>query len=176
MPQVEQVWTGSKGLVYYGNTLLFVDTWSVQMLTDVIDVSTIDIYDAPVRLSNYDLQDNEIPVYEKFDAVNDIRYKQANYGTAREFISGGMRSATINCSGLCATGIADDPFGNYMPRINNLVYLQFTNSVTPEKTLFNFPYCIVKEINFEFSIKNYQRWNMVAQSTGEFDIFPGNPV
>lgn len=175
MPQVEKEWTGSKGLVYYGNTLLYVDTWSVQIITDTIDITTISAYDTPVDLADYDLQNAEIPVYEKFQNPNDIRYKQANYGTARENIYGGLRVANITCSGLCATTIADDPFGNFMPRIQNLVYIQFTNSQTPNKTLFNFPTCIVKEVNFEFLVKNYQRWNMTAISSGEFDIFPGLP-
>lgn len=176
MPQVEQEWTGAKGLVYYGNTLLYVDNWSVQILVDTIDVTTIAVYDTPVDLLDYDLQDPELPVYQKFDQPNDIRYKQSNYGTARENISGGLRVANIACTGLCATTIADDPIGNFLPRINNNVYMQFTNSKQGNKTVFNFPNCIVKEVNFEFAIKNYQRWNLSAISTGEFDIFPGQPI
>jgi hypothetical protein len=175
MPQVEQAWTGARGLVYYGNTLLYVDTWSVQIITDTIDITTIAVYDTPVDLYDYDLQNPELPVFEPFDKPNDIRYKQANYGTARENVYGGLRVANITCSGLCATTIKDDALGNYMPRIQNLVYMQFSNSIQANKTLFNFPTCIVKEVNFEFNIKNYQRWNMTAISTGEFDVFPGVP-
>jgi hypothetical protein len=175
MPAIERVWTGAQGLVYYGETLLYVDQWSVEIVQDIIDISNINQYTLPVTLDAFDLQNPDFPVWEKFNQPVDLQKKQANYGTAREFIGGGMRNANITCSGLCAT---NGPLllDHYMPRINNLVYIQFSNSTTPNKTLFNFPTCIVKNVTFEFNVKNYQRWTMQAVTTGEFDIYPGEDI
>lgn len=171
MAAIDQAFTGSQGLVYYGSTLIFVDTWSVNIAIDTIDITTIDIYKLPVPLPKK--IGTPLDPYSADQLPNNLEQSQAQYGAARVNIGGGLRVANIVCSGLCAVS---DIETNYMPRINNEVYLQFSNSTQPDKTLFNFPVCIVKNVSFEFSVRNYQRWTMNCITNGEFDIFPGKTV
>lgn len=190
MPVVEEVWTGGAGLVYYGDVLLFSDSWTVNMVMDTIDVTNISIYPNPNPLLPVDADgkngpqnlpfpqnqpDPQLPWKRKSN--DNILRKAAQYGMGRLRLDGGLRLATITCSGLCATYDPDLEI-NYMPRMGNYVYMQFTNQTGfPNKTIFNFPIVLVKEVSFEFSVKNYQRWTMIAEATGEFDIFPGaNPA
>lgn len=185
MALVDKVWSGSTGLVTYGSTLLFVDSWNVQVSMDTIDITNISIYTVPNVLRPVDADNNlapfpnlpfpqnqpdgNLPYYKKNP---DLRRKQTQYGGGRINLDGGLRVAAIQCTGLCASY---DPDTNdvYLPRIGNYVYMQFSNSIDVTKTLFNFPICIVKEVTFDFNVKNYSRWTMNAITTGEFDIFPG---
>lgn len=188
MPYLESEWTGAHGIVYYGDVLLYVDKWSVQIVSDTTDITNISVYKQVIPLplpvdSNGatgdqqkpfpgNLPDADFPYYEKVTAVNDLARKQSQYGAARLNINSGLRVANVTCSGLCATFNSDDN-ENYLPRIGNYVYLQFTNDLHSNKTLFNFPITLVKSVTFEFDVKNYMRWTMECISTGEFDIFPG---
>lgn len=191
MAYLESEWTGAHGIVYYGETLLYVDKWSVQIVSDTVDITNISIYTQPVPLPApvdangnpaatpnepfpNNLPDANLPYQSKANAIQNLPRKQAQYGAARLNLTSGLRVANITCSGLCATYNGDDD-ENYMPRINNYVYLQFSNDLNINKTLFNFPICLVKNVTFDFDVKNYQRWSVQAISTGEFDVFPGLP-
>ena len=44
MASLEKAWTGSAGLMYYGNLLLFSDRWDVTIAQDIIDISNISAY------------------------------------------------------------------------------------------------------------------------------------
>lgn len=186
MPVIDQEWCGSTGLIYYGNTLLFVDNWTVTITSDTVDITNISVYPTPGILPNPLDADNQAgAINEPFPnnlpntnkpwkrkSNNDIPRKQAQYGVGRLNLSSGLRVANISCTGLC--GSYDEDTGeNVLPRINNYVYMQFTNSLDPTKTLFNFPKVLIKEVAFEWSVKNYQRFNFAAISTGDFDVFPG---
>jgi hypothetical protein len=184
MASLEKAWTGSAGLMYYGNLLLFSDRWDVTIAQDIIDISNISAYINALGLPSPEdsagnggnpalpFPENQPDPLKPWDrkSTNNIPTKQSQYGTARINLDGGMRMATIEISGLCATYQPDQ---NYFPRISNYVYIQLSNSIDPTKTVFNFPICIVKEVSLSFDIKNYQRWRMVAVTTGEFDVFPG---
>ena len=184
MASLEKAWTGSAGLMYYGNLLLFTDKWDVTIEQDIIDISNISAYETVGQLPapvDYDgntgnaaliFPKNAPDPLKPYDAKSNAQLsrKQSQYGTARINLDGGMRMATIEISGLCATY---QPEQNFFPRVNNYVYIQLSNSIDPTKTVFNFPICIVKEVSLSFDIKNYQRWRMVAVTTGEFDVFPG---
>lgn len=186
MPIIDQEWTGANGLIYYGNTLLFVDQWSVTITSETVDITNISIYKnvsllPPPRDADNNLGDlaDPFPLDQpnpdkpwKRKSNNDLVRKQSQYGGARLMIDSGLRVAQITCSGLC--GKYDPDTGeNVLPRINNYVHLQFTNSFDPAISVFNFPIAIIKEVGYEWSVKNYQRWNLTATSTGEFDVFPG---
>ena len=185
MASLEKAWTGSAGLMYYGNLLLFSDRWDVTIAQDIIDISNISAYINALGLPSpqdsagnggnpaLPFPENQPDPLKPWDrkSTNNIPTKQSQYGTARINLDGGMRMATIEISGLCATYQPDQ---NYFPRVNNYVYIQLSNSIDPAKTVFNFPICIVKEVSLSFDIKNYQRWRMVAVTTSEFDVFPGN--
>lgn len=189
MPAIDQEYCGANGLIYYGSTLLFVDNWSASISIDTLDVTNISIYDTPNGLpAPLDENNNPGPANEPFPknvpdtdlpwklkTNNNLGRKQAQYGAGRLMIDSGLRTAKIACTGLC--GRYDPDTGeNVLPRINNYVHMQFTNSVDADQTVFNFPTCIVTEVVFEWSVRNYQRWTMNAVATGEFDIFPGrNP-
>jgi hypothetical protein len=184
--QIVQEWVGSNGLIYYGSTLLFVDDYNVQIASDTIDITNISIYELPdplpspqdsqgntgaLNLPFPDNLPNTLKPYQKKSTNNRTR-KQAQYGAGRLNIDGGLRVATINCSGLCAT-YNTNLSENYLPRINNYVYMQFSNSIDPAITLFNFPNVLIKNVEFSYNVKNYLRWNFTGVTTGEFDIFPG---
>lgn len=189
MAIIDQEWCGANGLIYYGNTLLFVDQWSVTIVSDTVDITNISIYPgvnflpAPLDADNNTGTLN-LPFPEnqpnpnkpwKRKSNNDPIRKQSQYGGGRINIDSGLRVANITCSGLCGT--YDPGTGeNVLPRINQYVHMQFSNSVDAAATVFNFPITLVKEVAYEWSVKNYQRWTMQAVSTGEFDVFPGlNP-
>jgi hypothetical protein len=186
MTFITNEWTGAQGLIYYGNTLLFVDNWSVSIVSDSVDITNISVYPTPGKLPNSLDSDNQpgddslpfplsLPNTNKpwkRKSNNDIPRKQSQYGAGRINIDSGLRVANITCSGLC--GNYDPDTGeNVIPRINNYVYMQFTNSIDASKTIFNFPRVLIKEVSFDWNVKNYQRWNLTAISTGDFDIFPG---
>lgn len=184
--QIVQEWVGANGLIMYGSTLLFVDDYTVQLVSDTIDVTTIDVYTTngilppPVDSKgqtgdlNLDFPENlpntKFPYQNKSN--NNLQRKQSQYGAARVNTHGGLRVANINCSGLCAT-YNPDLKENYLPRINNYCYIQFSNIIDPAITLFNFPKVLIKEVNFSYNVKNYLRWTLSGISTGEFDVFPG---
>lgn len=190
MASLEKEWTGAHGLVYYGDTLLYADKWTVQMASDTIDISNISVYKETVLLplpedslgqtgdQTQPFPDNQpdtnLPYQSKAAAPNNLARKQSQYGTARLNLAGGMRQANITVSGICAT-YNEEEEENYLPRINNYVWLQFSNDLNINKTLFNFPKCVVKEVNWDFDVKGYMRWTLSAVSTGEFDVFPGIP-
>jgi hypothetical protein len=186
MAVIDQEFCGANGLIYYGSVLLFVDNWSVSITSDTLDVTNISIYDTPNGLPNPFDQNNDVGQLNqpfpknvpdtdlpwKLKTNNNLGRKQAQYGAARLLIDSGLRVAKITCSGLC--GKYDEDTGeNVMPRINNYVHMQFSNSIEAAQTLFNFPTCIVTEVVFDWNVRNYQRWTMSATSTGEFDVFPG---
>lgn len=185
MALLETEWTGGQGLVYYGTTLLFCDSWSVNEKMDVIDITNINIYRTAGFPNGLPPKDNDpdLPYDKKDDALNKYEKKQAQYGAGRVYQEGNLRVANIQCSGLCASY---DPLvaKNFMPRIGNHVYMQFTNNLDSEKTLFNFPDCIVMDVTYELTVRGYQRWNFTAITTlnykedvnvakTDFDIFPG---
>lgn len=189
MATIDQEWCGANGLIYYGNTLLFVDQWTVTIVSETVDITNISIYpganalppplDADNKVGNINLPfplnmpDPNRPWKRRSN--NDPIRKQSQYGGARVMIDSGLRVANITCSGLCGTYSAETG-ENVIPRINQYVHLQFSNSVDAAASVFNFPIALVKEVAFEWSVKNYQRWTMQAVSTGEFDVFPGlNP-
>lgn len=183
---IVQEFTGAAGLVYYGNTLFFIDDWNCEIVSDTIDITNISIFEGTNQLpppedsagNTGDLNlpfPNNLPdtnkPYLKTGAANLTR-KQAQYGSARLNIDSGLRQANITCSGLCAAYNADLQ-ENYMPRIGQYVYLQFTNSIDPDISVMNFPKVYIKNVLYNFNIKNYMRWTLVGVTTGEFSIFPG---
>lgn len=188
MAQITNEWTGANGLVYYGDVLLFADNWTAQIVMDTVDITNLSVYEfagklpAPLDANNQpgnanlpfpdSLPDTNLP----WDRKSIGQRKQSQYGAARINIDSGLRVANITCSGLCAT--YSELIGeNVLPRIGNYVYLQFSNAIDEPTTVFNFPKVLIKEVTFEWGIKNYQRWTLTGISTGDFDIFPGtNPA
>jgi hypothetical protein len=184
--QIVQEWVGANGLIYYGDTLLFVDDYQVQIVSDSIDITNISIYPSSNPLPPPEdalgatgqlnlpfpdnLPDTDLPFQKK--STNDIPRKQTQYGAGRLNIDGGLRVANITCSGLCAT-YNEDFRENYIPRINNYCYIQFSNTINPDITVFNFPIVLIKEVSFSYNVKNYLRWTLTGITTGEFDVFPG---
>jgi hypothetical protein len=183
---IVQEFTGASGLVYYGNTLLFVDDWSAEIASDTIDITNISIFTETEPLppqQDYDGNTgdqnlafpNNLPNTNKpwkKTSDGDVVRKQTQYMAGKLNIDSGLRSANIICSGLCAA-YNPDLEENFMPRVGNYVYLQFTNSIDPDITVMNFPKVFIKNVSFNFNIKNYMRWTFEGVSTGDFSIFPG---
>lgn len=186
MAYLSKEWTGSEGIVFYGDVPLFVTDWAVKIETDTIDVTNISIYKGPNPLplqQDYDgntgpqnlpfpenLPDTDKPWKIKSD--DDLARKQSQYMAGRLNIDGGLRQGTITCSGLCASyNLVDDE--NYIPRTGNYVYMQFQSRNNPEITLFSFPKVYIKNVSFNFDIKDYTRWVLEGITTGDFDVFPG---
>jgi hypothetical protein len=191
-----QDFCGANGLVYYGQTLLFVDDWNVNIVSDTIDITNISVYDItdtqniaplppqvdadgiagdpdlpfpknlPDPLKPYKLKANFPPT------DNQYYRKLSQYMTGRLNLDSGLRVANITCSGLCAAYNFDDE-ENYMPRVGNYTRMQFSNSIDSAVTIFNFPIVFVQKVSFDFNIKNYMRWTLTGISTGDFDMFPG---
>jgi hypothetical protein len=187
MPRLDKSFTGARGLVYYGNTLLFVNDWKVNISMDLLDITNVGIYitagfptGLPPKVNNLDF-----PEGRKLDELKDFPLKQAQYGASRVFTESNLRTAKISCSGLCARpfNITGNINEYYMPRIGNHVTMQFSNSLNAETTLFTFPDCIVSDVTFELDVRNYERWTMEATATQKYgekqwetdwDIYPGD--
>ena len=186
MALISQEWTGGAGLIYYGETLLFVDTWSAEIVSDSIDITNISIYTGslplPLPVDDQGLEGNPAEPFPKnlpdtkkpyvLKATNNLIRKQTQYGAGRLMIDGGLRVANLQMSGLCAS--YDEVLEQLpIPRINNYVYVQLTNSIDGAVTLFNFPIVLIQNVTFSYDVKNYQRWTLNGVTSGEFDVFPG---
>lgn len=189
MPYLSTNWTGARGLVYYGDTILFVDEWKVDISMDLIDITNVGIYTEagwplglPVKVNNL-----QRPEGKKLNDQVDFPKNQSQYGASRVMQESNLRVAKITCSGLCAKPYKESDLiiDYFMPRIGNHVAMQFSNNETPNTTLFIFPDCIVNNVTFELNVRNYQRWTMEATTTQKYganqwetnwDIYPGDGV
>ena len=193
MPYLSTNWTGARGLVYYGETILFVDEWKVDISMDLIDITNVGIYTVAGWPTGLPAKVNNLarPEGKKLNAKVDFPKNQSQYGASRVMQESNLRVAKITCSGLCAKPYKESDLiiDYFMPRIGNHVTMQFSNNETPNTTLFVFPDCIVNNVTFELNVRNYQRWTMEATTTQKYgpnedgnqwetnwDIYPGDGV
>jgi hypothetical protein len=179
-----QEFVGSNGIIYYGDTLFFVDDYSVEIQSDTIDITNISIYtgfeplpaqqDSQGNTGNQraDFPDN-LPNTNKPYKIRttDLIRKQSQYMAGRLNVDSGLRVANITCTGLCGAYANEE---NVMPRIGNYVRMQFSNRIDAGITIFNFPKVFIKNVTFDYNVKNYMRYTFQGISTGDFDLFPGN--
>jgi hypothetical protein len=163
--------SGSYGYVVFGDAIFFVETWKSNIEGGVIDLTTIDVYEAPNMPARDDTPDTPYQI-KKPDSLLE---KQAYYGAGRENFYSNLRKATIQVTGFCAKS-ADDLYGNpyvYLPRIGNIVRMEFANRKDKNITMFVFPEVVIHQVEYDFNIKEYMKFNFVGTTNRDFDIYPG---
>ena len=152
---------GKNAIIRYGSTLeLEADSYRLNVSAPTVDTTNITIYSGnigPVSRSVNPLN----PTLESL--VGDQRKRFAEFGTPQQMTYGGIRRGKIDLSGICSTQ-------NKCPHIGNYVRILLTHSNAFGNTGVITVVAIVTDFNINQSVKDYMRWTLSADTTGDFDI------
>ena len=152
---------GKNAIIRYGSTLeLEADSYRLNVSAPTVDTTNITIYNTLKGLGS---RPNNALTPTLTSLAGDQQKRFEEFGTPQQMTFGGIRRGKIDLSGICSTQ-------DKCPHIGNYVRILLTHSNAFGNTGVITVIAIVVDFNINQSVKDYMRWTLSADTTGDFDI------